>query len=95
MRRYENMMEAMVEEELVLRGDSLGCCLCEQCRSDIAALALNHLPPRYVATRAVGAISKADSLRIQHLTDVRTALVQAAQLVSESPRHDPPQTQEG
>lgn len=95
MRRYENMMEAMVEEELDLRGDSLGCCLCEQCRSDIAALALNHLPPRYVATRAGGAIGKADSLRIQHLTDVRTALVQAAQLVSESPRHDPPQTQEG
>ena len=30
MRRYENMMEAMVEEELDLRGDSLGCCLCEQ-----------------------------------------------------------------
>ena len=48
-----------------------------------------------MATRAGGAISKADSLRIQHLTDVRTALVQAAQLVSESPRHDPPQTQEG
>ena len=91
MKLYENMMEAFVEEELTRMGDSLGCCLCEQCRSDIAALALNHLPPRYVATRAGGAISKADTLRIQHLTDVRTALVRAAQLVNESPRHDPPQ----
>ena len=87
MRRYENMMEAMVEEELNLMGGSLGCCMCDQCRSDIAAYALNHLPPRYVATRAGGAISKADSMRIQHLTDVRTAVVQAAQMVRENPRH--------
>lgn len=87
MRNYENMMEAMVEEVLNIMGDSPHCCMCEQCRSDIAAYALNHLPPRYVATRAGGAISRADSLRIQHLTDVRTAVVQAAQMVNESPRH--------
>ena len=88
MKRYENMMEAIVEEGLDMMGDSLGCCMCEQCRSDIAAYALNHLPPRYVATRIGGTISKADSLRIQHLTDVRTALLQAAQMVNETPRHD-------
>ena len=87
MRKYENMMEAMVEQELDMMGDSLGCCMCPQCRSDIAAFALNHLPPRYVATRAGGAISKADTLRIQHLTDVRTAVLQAARMVSENPRH--------
>ena len=87
MKRYENMMEGFVEEVLDIMGDSLGCCMCEQCRSDIAAYALNHLPPRYVATRIGGTISKADSLRIQHLTDVRTALIRAAQTVKESPRH--------
>ena len=42
MKRYENMMEAIVEEGLDMMGDSLGCCMCEQCRSDIAAYALNH-----------------------------------------------------
>ena len=87
MRRYENMMEAMVEETLNVMAEDLNCCTCEQCRSDIAAYALNHLPPRYVATRAGGAISRADSLRIQHLTDVRTAVLQAAQVINESPRH--------
>ena len=86
MKQYENMMEGIVEEEMESLGDSLGCCMCEQCRSDIAAYALNHLPPRYVATRAGRAISKADTLRIQHLTDVRTAVVQAAQMVKENPR---------
>jgi len=43
--------------------------------------------PGYVVTRAGGAISKADSLRIQHHTDVRTAIMLAAQVVKEFPRH--------
>ena len=63
MKQYENMMEGIVEEEMESLRDSLGCCMCEQCWSDIAAHALNHLPPRYVVTRAGGAISKADSLQ--------------------------------
>ncbi len=87
MQNYVNMMEAMVEETIQVMEDGLDCCMCPQCRSDIAAYALNHLPPRYVATRAGRAISKADTLRIQHLTDVRTAVVQAAQMVKENPRH--------
>ena len=57
MKLYINMMEAMVEDELDKMGDSLGCCLCDQCRGDIAAYALNQLPPRYVVTKAGGAIS--------------------------------------
>ena len=86
-KRYENMMEGFVEEVLDIMGDSLGCCMCEQCRNDVAAHALNQLPPRYVVSHMGGAISKADTMRIQHLTDVRTALVQAAQIVKEQPRH--------
>ena len=74
MKRYENMMEGFVEEVLDIMGDSLGCCMCEQCRNDVAA----HMG---------GAISKADTMRIQHLTDVRTAVLQAAQVVKEHPRH--------
>lgn len=87
MKKYDNVMETIVEEALDAMGPELGCCLCEQCRNDIAALALNRLPPQYVVTLAGGAISKADTMRIQHLTDVRTALLQAAQVVKENPRH--------
>ena len=87
MKKYDNMMETIVEEELDAMGEGLGCCMCEQCRNDIAALALNHLPPQYVVTRAGGAIRKADTMRIQHLTDVRTALLQAAEVVKAQPRH--------
>lgn len=87
MKKFVNMMEAFVEEELEAMKDGLGCCTCEQCLNDIAAYALNQLPPRYVVTTAGEAISKADTMRIQHLTDVRTALVQGAQVVKENPRH--------
>ena len=48
MRNYENMMEAMVEEVLNIMGDSLHCCMCEQCRSDIAAYALNQIGRAHV-----------------------------------------------
>ena len=90
MKLYQNVMESFVEEELDRMGDILGCCLCEQCRNDVAAYALNHVPSRYVVTKSGGIISKADSLRTQHLTDVRTALLQAAQVIKETPRHDGP-----
>lgn len=87
MKKYENVMETIAEEELKAIGSGLDCCLCEQCWNDIVAHALNHLPCRYVVTKAGGAINKADAMRIQHLTDVRTALIQAAQVVKANPRH--------
>lgn len=87
MKKYVNMMENIVEDEVDLMAPGLGCCLCEQCRSDIVALALNHLPPQYVVTQAGGVISKADAMRIQHITDVRTAIVRAAEIVRKGPRH--------
>lgn len=87
MKSYQNIMEPIVEEQFDALKDTLNCCTCEQCRSDIMAFALNHLPPRYVATTAGGTISKADSLRIQHMTDIRTAIIQAAQIVRDHPRH--------
>lgn len=87
MKTYENMMEAIVEDALDDMVNILDCCTCEQCRNDIAAYALNHLPCRYVVTKSGGIISKADTMRTQHLTDVRTVLIQAAQMVKQHPRH--------
>ena len=87
MKLYVNMMETVCEDTLKELEPELDCCLCEQCRNDIIAYALNHLPCRYVVTPAGGAISKAAAMRIQHMTDVRTALIRAAQTVKESPRH--------
>ena len=59
----------------------------EQCHADIVAYTLNQLPGKYVVTKAGGAISKADSLRFQHITDIRAAMIRAVQVVKDYPRH--------
>ena len=87
MKKYVNVMESIVEETLDSMSGILDCCLCEQCRNDVAAHALNQLPPRYVATNIGGAISKADTMRTQHTADVRTNIIRAAQIINQHPRH--------
>lgn len=87
MKKYVNVMETIVEEALDSMSDILDCCLCEQCRNDIAAYTLNHLPTRYVVTRSGEIISKAENMRSQHFADVRTNIIRAAQIISKHPRH--------
>lgn len=87
MKLYHNAMENLVEELYEEMSPSFDCCNCEQCHADIVAYTLNQLPGKYVVTKAGGAISKADSLRMQHITDIRAAMVRAVQVVKEFPRH--------
>ena len=87
MKKYVNMMENIVEETLDGLADVLDCCLCEQCRNDIVACALNNLPTRYVVTQSGGLISKAENMRTQHSADVRTSIIRAVQIIREHPRH--------
>ncbi|MBC7344450.1 MAG: late competence development ComFB family protein [Clostridia bacterium] len=62
-------------------------CRCELCRHDIAALALNNLPPRYVVRETGEVLSRTAVLEPQYRTDVYAALTQAIMLVKEKPRH--------
>lgn len=87
MRLYKNIMEDVVEDQFDAMKDSLDCCTCEQCRSDIIAYALNQLPSKYVVSQTGELISKLHNLERQKVTDVRRYLIEAAQLVKENPRH--------
>lgn len=88
MKPYHNTMEEIVEAQMDELAPSLGCCLCEKCRGDIIAYALNHLPPRYVMSDAGRVMVQADHiLKRQSIADVRTALIQASMVVKEKPRH--------
>ena len=50
---FKNYMEDAVEATLDEILEWKDTCRCERCRSDVKALALNHLPPKYVVpTRA-------------------------------------------
>ncbi len=84
---YKNVMEDIVESKMNQMLESLGCCTCEQCRNDIIAYALNHLPPKYVVTAQGEVYSKLYTLSVQHDADIMAALTQGANLVANNPRH--------
>lgn len=85
----KNQMEDCVWELLdkVLAQDPEAC-RCDSCRYDIAALALNQLPPRYTVREKGAVYSKLSMLETQHRADVYQALTQALLIVKKSPRHE-------
>lgn len=84
---YHNLMEDIVlrHVDAVLEGD--GGCRCPVCRADVIAYALNHLPPRYVATDMGRMLVQLDSYESQFRADVVAALSEARKVVRERPRH--------
>ncbi|MBD7908982.1 late competence development ComFB family protein [Sporosarcina gallistercoris] len=83
-----NVMEDVVRDTLLSYKNNMNlACDCEQCLSDISALALNELPPRYIANSKyspyVRASHEADH---QGITTIIAVIAKSAALVSESPR---------
>ncbi len=83
----KNLMEDAVLQILDETLDKKNTCSCEQCRMDIAAIALNKLPPRYVVTSKGASYGRTDLLELQKYIDVVGAITQAIRLVKEHPRH--------
>lgn len=83
----KNYMEEVVLNLMEGVLDDINVCKCELCKMDIAALALNDLPPKYIATETGELYSKVNSLRNQFEVDVIAAITKAAVLVKRSPRH--------
>ena len=83
-----NYMELLMWQYLdeVLAGQP-GICRCEKCRYDIAALAMNFLPPRYVVTDRGQIYTKIKALEQQFTIDIVTAITHAAKIVSLTPHH--------
>ena len=84
----KNHMEYVVDKTLpqVLK-QKTDVCACPQCISDIKAVALNRLPPKYVATEKGEVFTKANELTVQFEADVIRALVEAIEVVKGKPRH--------
>ena len=64
-----------------------GMCTCEVCVSDMKALALNNLKPKYVATHMGEVYSKVNQLHIQSETDIIREITAAYEVVKKHPRH--------
>ncbi|MGI6434567.1 MAG: late competence development ComFB family protein [Syntrophomonadaceae bacterium] len=76
-----DLIERLLEEKCEM-------CTCEKCRADIAALALNDLQPRYVASKRGEAFARADALGQNTYTAVMVAVAKAIKQVSLNPRHE-------
>ncbi|MDF2984613.1 MAG: Late competence development protein ComFB [Eubacterium sp.] len=83
----KNYMEEVVLNLMEGVLDDINMCKCELCVMDIAAIALNDLPPKYIATEKGELYSKVNSLRNQFEVDVIAAITKAAVLVKRAPRH--------
>ncbi|MBZ0100519.1 MAG: late competence development ComFB family protein [Taibaiella sp.] len=66
----------------------INMCKCEKCLMDVAAIALNDLPSKYIVTEKGELYSKINALSQQFEVDVVSAITKAAVLVKRRPRHD-------
>jgi len=80
----EEVVLSLMKEVL----EDINVCTCEKCKMDIAAIALNDLPPKYIVTDKGELYSKVNSLKQQFEVDVISALTKAAVMVKRNPRHD-------
>lgn len=86
--KLHNLME---DEVLIivnrLMDDVDDMCTCEKCRMDVAAIALNNLPTKYVVTEKGELYSKLDTMNYQFEADIIKEVTKAIEKVKESPQH--------
>lgn len=88
MQGLTNYMEEVVERNLdTIMAKFPSCCKCEECRRDIAALALNNLPPRYISSFKGDIFARVNEMEVQHLVEVIQQIAQAIKIVTAHPRH--------
>jgi competence protein ComFB len=84
-----NYMEEVVNgtlDEILSYSDDI--CKCERCKMDIKALALNHLPPKYVVTDIGYIYTKINELESQFKADIAVAVTNAIKIIRKNPRHE-------
>lgn len=80
----EKWVWEILEEVLEERSEVCGC---EQCRYDIAALALNNLKPNYVISKHGQVYTKTKMLSQQNKTDVLTEVLKSVDKIHNNPHH--------
>lgn len=88
MLQMKNYMEEIVLSSMDEILKDINMCKCERCKLDIAAKALNDLPPQYIVTQKGEIYSKINNLKIQFDVDVISAITKAAIIVKRNPSHD-------
>jgi competence protein ComFB len=82
----KDVLDRLIEHPELTRGVTMPC-TCDQCRLDVVALALNHLPPKYIVAPRGEIFTRVDLLNQQAEADIIRSLVDAIKIVSKRPRH--------
>lgn len=85
--RIHNIMEDVVQQKVDDVLERFNCCKCELCKQDVIAIALNNLPPRYISANEQKMSAKIQMTMVKAANDANAALVKAAIVVRNSPRH--------
>lgn len=84
---FINIIEEFVKNECPSLMNKMEVCCCNKCKNDVIALALNHLPPKYVVTRKGYLLSKLLAYEKQYKADVLAAVTNACLQVKSMPHH--------
>ena len=83
-----NVMEDLVKEQIDKNINTFGICQCAVCRSDLAALTLNHLSPKYVSTEKGRLISATEKMSYDNILEIVKAIAECAEIIKQNPRHE-------
>lgn len=84
---YRNVMEMLVETKVDDLWKTHVGCTCEQCREDVIAFTLNHLPPQYVASSTGELFTKMRHLETKHEFEITKQIAIALKVIGELPHH--------
>ncbi len=85
-----NVMERLVDEQFpIVMAKYPDACCCRQCLSDIKALTLNNVKPRYVSTDRGDLFERVNISDMLVKVDVLRAMTEAAEKVTNNCRHEP------
>lgn len=86
--KLKNYMEDLVLQQLdAVIAANMEVCDCQQCRHDIAAMALTSLPAHYIVTPRGETYTRIKALEGQFTVDIISAITESIKIVRNHPHH--------
>ena len=85
---YINIAEKAVTEKVLEYMKRFNMCTCDRCVVDTIALALTHLPAKYIVTSREDSFALMNYYTLKYNISIISELTKACMVVSENPHHD-------
>ena len=84
---YVNVMQALVEDKVDRYMKRYNMCTCHRCRTDVIALTLTSLPPKYIVVPEHESVPMLSIYEGRYAAAVTAQILWACQKIAEHPRH--------